>query len=134
MENYEQLLKRAMEKLPHKLEHKDRFVVPNVVVELHGTKTIVKNFGDIATAVRRSEHLAKFFFRELAAPGSVQNNSLILQGKFSQDILKKKLEAYIKEFVYCKECGEPDTKIVKEKNAVFVVCEACGAKHAVRLL
>jgi len=134
MEDYEQLLKKAMEQLPHKMEHKDRFVMPNIVVESHGTKTIIKNFGDMSGALRRNDHLAKFFFRELAVRGNVQNNSLILDGKFSQDILKKKLDAYVKEFVFCKQCTEPDTKIIREKNAVFIVCEACGAKYSVRSL
>lgn len=132
MEDYEQLLKKAMEKLPDKGEHKDRFAIPDIVIEAHGAKTIIKNFGDISAALRRNDHLVKFFFRELAVRGSVQNNSLVLDGKFPNDILKKKLDAYVKEFVLCKKCTEPDTKILKEKNSVFIVCEACGTKYAVR--
>lgn len=128
--NYEELLKRAMEKLPKKSEEKKRFVVPEVEFEFSGNKTIFRNFGTISDVLRREkQHLAKYFFKELATPGSIEGNSLILQRKIPSGLLQEKLNSYIKKFVYCKVCGEPDTKLIKEDRIFFIICEACGAKY-----
>ena len=37
----------------------------------------------------------------------------------------------MKEFVYCKECGKPDTKLIKDERKYYIKCEACGAKRYV---
>jgi len=131
--NYETLLNKALEKLPKRQETKERFVVPEAVVEISGSRTILKNFGEISNKLRREQpHLVKFLSKELATGGSIQSSTLVFQGNIRRDILQKKIEDYIKEFVYCKECKEPDTKLVREGRVTFMVCEACGAKHPVR--
>jgi translation initiation factor 2 subunit 2 len=101
-------------------------------VQVIGRQTYVKNFNEIAKVLRRdSKHMAKFLFKELAAPGSL-GNELILQGKFSSDIINKRVEDYVKEFVYCHECRKPDTNLVKSGRVVFLKCEACGARRSVK--
>ena len=131
--DYESLLKSAMEKIPKKEAGGSRFKVPQAVVESQGSKTVIKNFSEIAAALRREPaHIVRFIAKELAAPGSVQSGSLVLQVKVSREVLQKKLEDYIKKFVYCRVCGEPDTKIEKEDRIVFIRCEACGARSAAK--
>lgn len=131
--DYVDMLKEAMAKIPKKTERNSRFKIPQVVSEIEGQKTIIKNFSEIAEQLRRNpNHLAKYFFKEFAARGTIQNSSLIIQSKVSRDSVQKKLEAYIKEFVYCKTCGEPDTKLEKEDRMIFMKCEACGSRRVVR--
>jgi translation initiation factor 2 subunit 2 len=130
--NYEELLKRAMEKLPKKAENKKRFTVPEVEFEFSGNKTIFKNFLAIANILRRNPaHLSKYLLKELATSGSIEGSTLVFQRKLPSNLLQEKLNSYIKKFVYCKVCGEPDTKLVKENRITFLVCEACGAKYPV---
>lgn len=131
--DYDSLLKSAMEKIPKKEEGGKRFKIPQVVVESQGSKTLIKNFSEIASALRREPtHIARFVAKELAAPGSVQNGALVLQGRFSSDLLRKKVEDYVKNFVYCRVCGEPDTRLEKEDRITFIRCEACGARSAAK--
>lgn len=131
--NYEELLKRAYEKLPKRIEERKRFEVPVAIIEIQGNKALIKNFSDILVALRRdANHFSKFLMKELATPGSVQGSMLILQRKVSREILQKKIENYLKEFVYCKECREPDTKLIKEERIIILKCDACGAKYPVR--
>ena len=131
--DYTSMLKGAVKKIPKKAEKSSRFKIPQIVSEIEGQKTIVKNFSEISAQLRRDpNHLAKYLFKEFAARGGVQNGVLIIQTKVSRDAIQKKLETYIKEFVYCKTCGEPDTKLEKEDRITFMRCEACGARHAVR--
>lgn len=131
--DYEKLLERAYEKLPEGVEERKRFEIPSVVTEIQGNKTLVKNFSEILAVLRRnSRHLSRFLFKELATPGSVQGNILILQRKVSGQMIQGKIKDYVKEFVYCKECKKPDTKLVKEDRITFLKCEACGAKYPLR--
>lgn len=131
--DYESLLKSAMEKVPKRESTGKRFKVPQVVVEAQGSRTAIKNFAEVASDLRREPaHIARFIAKELAAPASIQNGSLVLQAKVSRDVLQKKVEDYIKNFVYCRVCGEPDTKIEKEDRIVFIRCEACGARSVAK--
>ena len=130
---YEKLLKKAMESVPKSSKSIKRFEVPAVVSEVQGNKTFVKNFSEILTIFRRdAKHLSKFLFTQLATPGSVQGSMLVLQRQVPQGMLQEKIEAYAKEYIYCKECGKPDTKLAKEERITFMKCEACGAKFPVR--
>jgi translation initiation factor 2 subunit 2 len=132
MEEYEKLLKSAIEKVPKKVFASERFVIPEAKVETQKNKTIIRNFKEIADVLRRpAEHLAKYLMKELATPGSLEGETLVLQASLSAEMVKKKIETYTKEFVYCKVCGKPDTKLVKEDRISFIVCEACGAKSSV---
>lgn len=128
-DEYDQLLKCAMELMPKKDAEKKRFDVPRAVSFVQGNKTIIKNFADILAALRRDgRHLAKYLLKQLATPGNEENGTLVLQRKVEQAMVQRKLEDYIKEYVYCKVCGEPDTAIVKDGRLAFMKCEACGAR------
>ena len=130
---YEEMLNRAIEKLPKNIDRKDRFEVPKIICEISGSKTVLKNFGEILAILRREpNHLAKYLSKGLATSGSVQGITLVFQGKFSRETLQRKLDDYVKEFIYCKECGKPDTKVEKQDRISSLVCEACGAKHPAR--
>lgn len=129
METYEKLLETALEKMPKKLHEKDRFQVPEAMIEIQGNKTLIRNFTDIASALRRDPaHLAKYLFKELATPGNVQGSTLTLQRKLTSSFIQEKIASYVKEFVYCRVCGEPDTKFVKEGRITFIQCDACGGR------
>lgn len=129
MESYEKLLESALEKMPKKLHEGERFQVPEAVTEIQGNKTLIRNFAEIVATLRREPtHLAKYLFKELATPGNIQGSALILQRKLTSGLIQEKIVSYVKDFVYCKICGEPDTKFVKEGRITFVQCDACGGR------
>ena len=134
MDDYQELLKRAKSSLPQTQETV-RWEVPRANVQVTGKRTAIKNFMDIAKAVRRDpQHLAKFLFKELAVPGSLESGQLVLQGKFNSEFVSKRIEDYVKEFVLCSECGKPDTQLHRQDRLWTMKCEACGAKKPVRAL
>lgn len=133
MRTYEEMLKEAEKKLPRNVTRKERLEVPKPKTVVQGNRTFFINFEEIAGILRRdTKHLSKFLFRELAMPGHIEGGRLILQGRVSSSLLEKKINAYIKEFVLCKECHRPDTRLEKEERVTFMVCDACGAKQPVR--
>ena len=130
---YEKLLEQAYSKVKQVKGTGERFEIPKVDGHYQGKKTILTNFFQIATHIRRKpEHFQKFLLRELATSGNTEGDKLILNNKIPREKIDQKIEQYVKEFVLCKECGKPDTEITKEDRLSFVRCLACGAKHSVR--
>lgn len=131
--DYRKMLDEAIEKLPKDIQDKKRFEIPVVEIEIQGNKTLFKNFKEILSVLRRdSRHLSKYLFKELATPGNVQGSLLVLQRKVPQSMIQEKINDYVEEFVYCKECKKPDTKIIKEGRINFIRCEACGCRYPIR--
>ena len=133
MTEYEKLLEQAYGKIKHTESSSTRFEIPKAEGHFEGRKTIISNFCQIASYLRRKpEHFQKFLLRELAASGQREGDRLVLNIKVPSAKINQKIEAYAKEFVLCKECGKPDTELTKEDRISFVHCLACGAKHSVR--
>jgi len=133
MENYETLLTQAYKEVKSVKTNSDRFEIPKVEGFIEGKKTILSNFFQIASYIRRSpEHFQKFILKELATSGQKEGDRLILNNKVPSSKINQKIEEYAKEFVICKECGKPDTELQKEGKFNFIHCLACGAKHSVR--
>lgn len=130
---YEEMLEKAKKELPDIKESKERFELPKVVGHLQGNKTVVTNFAQICSLLRRpQEQLLKYLQRELATPATVEGPRLVLGRKISSSIINEKIERYCQDFVLCKECQKPDTQLIKEGRFLFMKCTACGAKHPVR--
>ena len=133
MTDYKKLLEQAYKKVKQIDSSGDRFEIPKVQGHFEGRKTILTNFFQIASHIRRKpEHFQKFILKELAASGQKEGDRLVLNLKVPSAKINQKIEQYVKEFVLCKECGKPDTELIKEDRLSFVRCLACGAKHSVR--
>jgi len=133
MTDYEKLLEEAHKKIKKIDSTGSRFEIPKIEGHFEGKKTILTNFTQISSHIRRKpEHFQKFLLRELATSGQIEGDRLILNNKIPSAKINAKIEDYVKEFVLCKECKKPDTELVKEDRLTFVHCLACGAKHSVR--
>ncbi len=133
MENYEQMLNEAYKKVKAIGGSSERFEIPKVEGHFEGKKTIITNFYQIASHIRRNpEHFQKFILKELATSGQKEGDRLVLNNKIPSEKINQKIEQYVKEFVICRECGKPDTELTKEDRLTFIHCLACGAKHSVR--
>jgi translation initiation factor 2 subunit 2 len=129
---YEQMLDKLYKEVKP-IEKGERFEIPKVKGHVEGTKTIITNFSQICDVIRRpKEHVAKYLFKELATPGIIDGERLILNRKLNSGLINEKVESYVNEFVICPECKKPDTELKKEDRLMFLHCLACGAKHAVR--
>ena len=128
--DYDKLLNEAYSKLKPVESKSDRFEIPKAEGFLEGNKTVISNFQQIASYIRRApEHLAKFLLKELATSGAVEGERLVLQTKVPSSKINEKILLYAKEFVICKQCGKPDTTLETQGNITLFHCLACGAKH-----
>ncbi len=133
--DYSDMLKRGLARIPPKKQGGERFEMPEAAVQQQGSRTVIKNFSEIAAKLRREPtHVLRFLLKELATSGGVEPDGAVFQGGFSGSTVNKKLGEYAREFVFCNECKKPDTGIVKEGGVTVLQCEACGARRTVRQL
>lgn len=133
MDDYEKLLDEAFEKIKPISHSGERFEIPKIEGHIEGTRTILTNIPQLTSYIRRdSDHFIKYLLKELATSGTMKNSLLVLQRKINSQKINEKIVDYVNEFVICKQCGKPDTELVKDKDFLFMKCLACGAKHPVR--
>ena len=133
MESYEELLDRALRQVPEAVTDRGRLNLPEVDAIVVGNKTIFRNFRSFASALNREpEHLMKYLLRELGVAGNPEGVQAVFQGKFSGPTISGRIERYMDEFVFCRECKRPDTRLMKQGRIQMIKCEACGARASVR--
>jgi translation initiation factor 2 subunit 2 len=132
--DYDSLLDKAYGALPEKSKGGERFEVPALDAFVEGNKTILRNFSSVLQKIRRDpEHIIKFFTKEFAVPATVEGERLVLHRKLRIELINKKFEEYVRNYVICSQCGKPDTHIEDTGHrSRMLVCEACGARAAVK--
>ena len=132
--DYNALLERGRSKLPEHILETQRFEIPKVLGHIQGNKTVISNFHQIADQLHREvDHMLKYVLKELATPGELKKNALMIGTKVPATRINEKISQYAKEFVLCSECGKPDTKLLREEKFLFLKCTACGAKKPVKV-
>jgi len=133
--DYDELLGRARQKLPHSSGEDVIFKAPFLDVISEGSRTLLRNFAEVCDIIQRKpEHLMKFLTRELATKANLDGKRLFLIGKFNYNLVNARLQAYVKEFVICPACGRHETELIKDDRITMMKCNACGASTAVRAL
>ena len=100
-------------------------------------KTIFANIPEISARMKREQdHVTQFLFAELGTSGSVDGSKrLVIKGRFQQKQIENVLRRYIIEYVTCKTCRSPDTKLEKGENRLsFVTCNSCGSRRSVQAI
>ena len=101
---------------------------------MQGNKTIIKNVAAIADKARRKpEEIAKYISKELAVPSNIEEQQLVMNGKFSNEELNKRVKRYFDVYVICNVCHKPDTHLESAgRGMAYIICEACGARYGVK--
>ncbi|KAH8859014.1 Eukaryotic translation initiation factor 5 [Schistosoma japonicum] len=114
-----------------------RYKMPKLAAKVegkgNGIKTVIVNVSDIAKALyRKPIYLTKFFGCELGAQIHVdeKNERYIVNGAHQADKLQELLDGFIKKFVLCQSCGNPETTmhVNKKGGTVTTICKACGSQ------
>ena len=132
-EEYQKLLDRAFSKLPSLTVEKIDFVIPAADVFSEGTKTIIRNIAVIADAARRAPaDIARYIGKEFSVPVNVEDQRLIINGRFPNEEVNRRVKKYFEIYVICKECKKPDTRLEQADKGMYLICEACGARYWVK--
>lgn len=117
-----------------------RYKMPSIIAKVegkgNGVKTVIVNMVDIAKAIGRpATYTCKFFGCELGAQTQfdIKNDRYIVNGSHEASRLQDLLDIFIKKFVLCQECDNPETNMVVRRDAIGLVCIACGYQSIVDL-
>lgn len=83
----------------------------------NGIKTVIANMSEIAKALNRPPtYPTKYFGCELGAQTQFdfKNERFIVNGEHDAQKLQDLLDGFIKRFVLCTECENPETSLVKD--------------------
>ncbi|MDD5474512.1 MAG: translation initiation factor IF-2 subunit beta [Candidatus Methanoperedens sp.] len=132
MDDYLANLDRALKQVPEIKGSGERFVVPEPKLLTEGKTTVLENFAGIVDKLNREpEHIFKFLLRELGTAGKIDGSRAIFQRRLTFDVVTELINAYVKEYVTCSECGRPDTHLIKSERILTLRCDACGAHRPV---
>ncbi|CAA6661500.1 unnamed protein product [Spirodela intermedia] len=111
-----------------------RYKMPRMVTKIegrgNGIKTNVVNMVDIAKALARpAAYITKYFGCELGAQSKFDEKTgvSLVNGAHDAQKLSALLEAFIKRYVQCYGCGNPETDVAISKTQTIALhCAACG--------
>ena len=95
----------------------------------NGIKTNVVNNVEIAKALERPpEYILKFLGCELGAQTKFdpKTGTSIVNGAHDANVLMTLIEAFIKKYVQCYSCGNPETVVSIRRESIYLKCKACG--------
>ncbi|CAI9832115.1 MAG: translation initiation factor IF-2 [Nitrosopumilus sp.] len=130
---YEALLERIRGGLGTARPAAARFELPPVDVMWEGQKTFLRNFAEYPKVLRRDpDKLLQYLSKEFAVPAERLGDKAMFIGKRAPDDFARLLKIYVKDYLECPTCKSPDTRAVRENRIPFLVCEACGARSALK--
>ncbi|TMW88835.1 hypothetical protein EJD97_018013 [Solanum chilense] len=111
-----------------------RYKMPRMLTKIegrgNGIKTNVVNMVDIAKALARPpSYTTKYFGNELGAQSKFDEKSgtALVNGAHETPKLAGLLENFIKKYVQCYGCGNPETEVIITKTQMIQLkCAACG--------
>lgn len=97
----------------------------------NGIKTVIVNMVEVARALARPPtYPCKYFGCELGAQTQFdyKNERYIVNGSHDSNKLQSLLDGFIKRFVLCPQCDNPETVLFpnEKKGIIKQTCKACG--------
>lgn len=112
-----------------------RYKMPPLVAKKegrgNGKKTILPNVMELGAALSRPPtYITKYFGCVLGAGTSwnIEQERYQVNGYYEQPDLQDKLFGFIREFVLCPSCGNPETVLSIREQKVYSKCKACGTQ------
>ena len=131
--NYDELIDKAYEKIPDNVKKLSRFVIPKVELRNEAKYTYITNFNKIINALMRDrKHFIGVFLKKVGTMGEIRGQQLFLKGVYKEQVLNRLIQQYSKTYVLCRICNKPDTDIQREGKKNYLKCTACGAREEIR--
>lgn len=112
-----------------------RYKMPRICAKVegkgNGIKTVIVNMVEVAKALGRpATYPTKYFGCELGAQTQFdfKNERFIVNGSHDSAKLQDLLDGFIRKFVLCPECDNPETELIvsTKRNTISQGCKACG--------
>ena len=105
----------------------DRYRMPQIEVRSQkNNKTYFTNVEDVSKSLsRNSKEIVKFIGLTNGTRANVKK--FCINGEYSQSQIQESVYDYIRTYVLCPVCNNPETKIfVSKSKKLKIGCQACG--------
>lgn len=93
----------------------------------NGIKTVITNMTAVAKALGRPpSYPTKYFGCELGAQVSMTADQFVVNGSHDAEKLLNLLYGFIRKFVLCSKCNNPETSLTIVNGGIRQKCIACG--------
>jgi translation initiation factor 2 beta subunit (eIF-2beta)/eIF-5 len=117
-----------------------RYTMPALVVKHEGSskmkKTVLVNLVEVSRHVGRpAEYLLTYLSQNLQAAAKTEKDGgkMYIAGHHDPKAMQELTIVFVKEFVMCKECANPETSCVvtgtKKNKELYLDCGGCGARR-----
>lgn len=108
-----------------------RYKMPKLTAKVEGSgngiKTVITNMQAIARALGRPpSYPTKYFGCELGAQVTMNQDLYVVNGSHDPEKLLNLLYAFIRKFVLCGKCNNPETSLIVSTQLIKQKCIACG--------
>lgn len=113
-----------------------RYKMPKLTAKVEGNgngiKTVLTNISAVAKSLGRpASYPTKYFGCELGAQVKMQDDLYVVNGAHDPDKLLVLLYSFIKRFVLCPKCSNPETDLNVSGGAIRQKCIACGHENLI---
>lgn len=114
-----------------------RYTMPALVVKHEGSskmkKSVLVNLSEVSRAVGRpAEHLLTYLGQSLSAANKSEKEKTYIAGHHDPNVVQQQILAFVRDFVMCKHCGNPETccgvEGSKKNKVIFLACKSCGRR------
>jgi translation initiation factor 2 beta subunit (eIF-2beta)/eIF-5 len=118
-----------------------RYTMPALVVKHEGSskmkKTVVVNLAEVSQAVGRpADYLLTYLSQSLNAASKIEKDGgkMYIAGHHDTEVMQERTFVFVKEFVMCRECRNPETSCVvtgtKRNKELYLACKGgCELSH-----
>lgn len=108
-----------------------RYKMPKLTAKVEGSgngiKTVITNMVAIAKSLGRPPaYPTKYFGCELGAQVTMNNEIYVVNGSHDETKLINLLYGFIRKFVLCQKCNNPETSLSVSNQTIRQKCIACG--------
>lgn len=108
-----------------------RYKMPKLMAKVEGSgngiKTVIVNMVAIARSLGRPPaYPTKYFGCELGAQVTMSNEIYVVNGSHDETKLINLLYGFIRKFVLCQKCNNPETSLSVANQTIRQKCIACG--------
>ena len=127
---FKELLERAYSKLNNdKVDTETISVLLPKVSVTKNKRTLWENFSRVCGSINREPEMVKnYIVTECIVKCSIcgiDNNQLLLKGRYTQKQIETVLVKFIKEYVRCYSCKSLSTKLNRQAKLLLVSCNDC---------
>ena len=100
-----------------------RYKMPEIEIKYQKNKTIIHNLEDVARSLSRHPQILIVYWSQSLGCGKVTDG---LFGYHPLGKLQSTLHRFIKIYVLCDKCSNPETMIYAYRKTLEKQCSACG--------